>query len=373
MQYFYYFYKTTNLINNKFYYGVHKTKRINDGYLGSGYRLKSAILKYGEENFKKEILKFFDNEDDMYNYENKIVNKEMVENNNCYNLVIGGNGRGWKIQNQKEIQNRRSIKEKRDKRLKKMWDIDTEEGRERRKKQSILSKKLWCNKEYREKMSIAFSGYNNPDFRSRFEPFYLMIKNDIIQYCCFSNLFDDYIKRYIKKKYNFNFKFNNLFRYYEYHKFLKVRNIKYINDLSTSYNIKKIKTECEYLENNKEFKFLKFKVLNEDILYDYKEILNIISNEKLSDSYIKQYLKIKNFKKFLKYMKYLNLIDTYEKKIRINNEYTGGKFRIAKKTFININKNFEQDYILFKGDIDERYKIKINDNRGRISIMWSRL
>ena len=47
-------YKTTNLINNKFYIG--KDAKNNKSYLGSGKVLKQAIQKYGKENFKKEIL-----------------------------------------------------------------------------------------------------------------------------------------------------------------------------------------------------------------------------------------------------------------------------------------------------------------------------
>ena len=57
-----YFYKITNLINNHFYYGVHSTNNLNDGYFGSGVKLKQAVKKYGKENFKKEILFISSNE-----------------------------------------------------------------------------------------------------------------------------------------------------------------------------------------------------------------------------------------------------------------------------------------------------------------------
>ena len=56
---YHYFYKITNCINGKFYYGIHSTNNLNDGYMGSGKRLKCAIKKYGVENFNKDIIKFF--------------------------------------------------------------------------------------------------------------------------------------------------------------------------------------------------------------------------------------------------------------------------------------------------------------------------
>lgn len=87
---YHYFYKITNLINNHFYYGVHNTDNLDDGYIGSGTRLHIAYKKYGIENFSKEIIKFFDTVEDAYNYEHEVVNEEMINNPDCYNLQIGG-------------------------------------------------------------------------------------------------------------------------------------------------------------------------------------------------------------------------------------------------------------------------------------------
>ena len=76
---YHYFYKITNTINGNFYYGVHNTTNLNDGYMGSGKLLKMAYKKYGIENFKKEIVKFFDTMDEAFSYEHEIVNEELIK------------------------------------------------------------------------------------------------------------------------------------------------------------------------------------------------------------------------------------------------------------------------------------------------------
>lgn len=87
-----YFYKITNNLNGHFYYGVHSTDDLEDGYMGSGVRLHYAYKQYGIENFTKEILKFFDSKEEAYKYEAEIVNEELVKDENCYNLAFGGQG-----------------------------------------------------------------------------------------------------------------------------------------------------------------------------------------------------------------------------------------------------------------------------------------
>jgi len=87
-----YLYQITNLINNKIYVGIHKTDNINDEYMGSGKIIKFAIEKYGIENFKKEILEFFDTYEDALIREKEIVTDEFLLREDVYNLRRGGVG-----------------------------------------------------------------------------------------------------------------------------------------------------------------------------------------------------------------------------------------------------------------------------------------
>lgn len=58
--------------------------------MGSGKLLKAAIKKYGKENFKKEILETFDNEESMILKEQELVTAEFVLDENNYNIMPGG-------------------------------------------------------------------------------------------------------------------------------------------------------------------------------------------------------------------------------------------------------------------------------------------
>lgn len=85
-------YKTTNLINGKYYIGMHKTDDLDDGYLGSGYLLRRAIKKHGKEKFQKEILFVFDNKEDMISKEVELITEEDRKSKLCYNIAQGGSG-----------------------------------------------------------------------------------------------------------------------------------------------------------------------------------------------------------------------------------------------------------------------------------------
>lgn len=89
-------YKTVCVITGKYYIGVHSTLLLEDGYLGSGTRLKRSVKKYGPENHTREILRFFDTSLGAYSYEEALVTQELIESDLlCMNLKPGGLG-GWK-------------------------------------------------------------------------------------------------------------------------------------------------------------------------------------------------------------------------------------------------------------------------------------
>ena len=89
---YYIVYKTTNLLNGKYYYGMHSTDDLNDGYLGSGKRLKRSINKHGKENHKVEILEFLLNRELLAKREKEIVNLNEIAKEDCMNIMVGGKG-----------------------------------------------------------------------------------------------------------------------------------------------------------------------------------------------------------------------------------------------------------------------------------------
>lgn len=103
-------YKTVNAVNGKNYIGVHSTDNINDGYIGCGvysdahakgckkYGLKSAfidaVVKHGYENFTREILCFFDTQEEAYATEAHLVDLDRISLSSSYNIALGGRGGG---------------------------------------------------------------------------------------------------------------------------------------------------------------------------------------------------------------------------------------------------------------------------------------
>lgn len=87
---YHYIYKTTNVINDKYYIGMHSTDNLNDGYIGSGKRLWYSINYHGKENHVCEILEYCDNRKELSKREEEIVNEQLLSEDLCLNLVTGG-------------------------------------------------------------------------------------------------------------------------------------------------------------------------------------------------------------------------------------------------------------------------------------------
>lgn len=92
-----YIYLTTNLINGKKYIGMHKSSEFDPKYKGSGKILLEAIRKYGEENFKVEILETYETAESLHIAEQDFIEKfDACNSKDYYNIKQGGFG-GWKI------------------------------------------------------------------------------------------------------------------------------------------------------------------------------------------------------------------------------------------------------------------------------------
>jgi group I intron endonuclease len=91
-------YVTTNNINGKKYLG--KCCHKKTFYLGSGVALKSAIKKYGKENFTREIICEVDTLEEASEVERKLsVLWNVVDDLSWYNLKPGGDGGSLKGRN----------------------------------------------------------------------------------------------------------------------------------------------------------------------------------------------------------------------------------------------------------------------------------
>lgn len=101
----YILYKTTNLINNYIYIGVHKTETPYefDKYLGNGVYInkpntyeksktcfQKAVKEFGIKNFRRETLAVYDTLEEAYNAEKIIVNDEFLARTDVYNMIKGG-------------------------------------------------------------------------------------------------------------------------------------------------------------------------------------------------------------------------------------------------------------------------------------------
>jgi hypothetical protein len=89
---YHFIYKTTDTRNENFYIGMHSTDDLNDGYVGSGTRLRKLIYKHGKIIFKLEILEHLPDRESLIKREIEIVNSDLLMEEKCMNLKPGGSG-----------------------------------------------------------------------------------------------------------------------------------------------------------------------------------------------------------------------------------------------------------------------------------------
>lgn len=86
-----YFYKITNLVNGKYYYGIRSCDELPDSrYMGGGTAIIKAIKKYGRENFLKEIIIDYPTRKEASDHEARVVTIELIQLEECYNCRTGG-------------------------------------------------------------------------------------------------------------------------------------------------------------------------------------------------------------------------------------------------------------------------------------------
>lgn len=87
-----YLYKTTCSVTGRYYIGMHSTCNLDDGYMGSGKRLRYSLRKHGKENHVKEILEYFETRELLIEAEKIAITPDMISDKDCMNLMSGGIG-----------------------------------------------------------------------------------------------------------------------------------------------------------------------------------------------------------------------------------------------------------------------------------------
>lgn len=159
---YYFLYRTTNLLNNKYYLGMHSTRKLKDGYLGSGKILRRSINKYGQDNFKMEILYFFNSRSEMVYEENRLINEQILKDPLCMNIRIGGFG-GFTKEEQIKNAIKSNLKQKYLKENNEEWVLKKFENQSNSQKKTYENGREksyfydWNGKKHKEETKIKIS------------------------------------------------------------------------------------------------------------------------------------------------------------------------------------------------------------------------
>ena len=77
--------------NGEYYYGIHSTDNLDDGYAGSGVKFRK---KYNSDpsRFTKTIIHYDDSRSGIEEFEEVLVDDDMLKDPLCLNLMTGGGG-----------------------------------------------------------------------------------------------------------------------------------------------------------------------------------------------------------------------------------------------------------------------------------------
>ena len=179
MKTYHYLYRVTHIESGRIYIGIHSTNDLEDRYFANGVygasdategdwirlnhgdrthegHIKLALVKYGRRAFKREIIEWFENREDLITREAEIVTKDFVDRDDNFNHRTGGvaNIEFSEEARQKISDNnpmkRADVREKVAQAVKESW---TQERREER------SKNNWMKKEENKHL---ISGENHP-------------------------------------------------------------------------------------------------------------------------------------------------------------------------------------------------------------------
>lgn len=93
---FHFVYKTTRF-DGKYYFGIHSTDNLTDGYMGSGTYIGRSLKKHGRDKHKIEILEFCESRDTAFKREGELVTLNTLADEMCMNNIPGGRQHGERV------------------------------------------------------------------------------------------------------------------------------------------------------------------------------------------------------------------------------------------------------------------------------------
>jgi len=165
----YVIYKTTNLINGMIYVG--KDCANNPNYLGSGKLLKLAIKKYGIENFKKEILEYCENREELSLREIFWIEELKVRDPlTGYNIALGGEEWNFDFETLSRMKKEQYAKMTKEEIQAKMKKIDDTLGKVGIHNRAVkIAYARWNNPIYRENTMLRFGDMGSKGAKSFWE------------------------------------------------------------------------------------------------------------------------------------------------------------------------------------------------------------